>query len=47
MVGYRMNRDRLLSMHDFLDFMRRSKWKADNTPNKTPLTGNYLTILDE
>jgi hypothetical protein len=47
LVGYRMKRDRLLTMNDFIDFMRRSKWKATNTANWTFLTGNYLQILDE
>jgi hypothetical protein len=47
LAGYRMKRDRILTMNDFIDFVRRSKWKATNTTNWTSLTGNYLQILDE
>jgi hypothetical protein len=46
-VEYGMKRDRLLTMHDYIDFLRRSKWKATNTTTRTSLTGNYLQILDE
>jgi hypothetical protein len=30
LVGYRVKRDNILTMNDFVDFMRRSKWKYTN-----------------
>jgi hypothetical protein len=46
-VRYRKKRDRLLTINEFIEFMRRSKRKATNTTNWISLTGNYLQILDE
>jgi hypothetical protein len=42
---YRTKQDRSLTMNDYLDFVRRPKWKLDNLSNRTSLVGNYLRIL--
>jgi hypothetical protein len=44
---YRSRRDHTLKMHDYLDFMRRAKWKIDNQSNRSRLAGNYLSVLEQ
>jgi hypothetical protein len=45
LVVYRTKQDPSLTMNDYLDFMRRSKWKLDTRANRTSLVGNYLQVL--
>jgi len=45
-VMFRNSRQRGLTLHDFLDFMRRSKWKLYQLPSRSRRVGNYLTLLD-
>jgi hypothetical protein len=35
-----------LTKHDYLDFLRRARWKLTSAPSLKALVGNYLTILD-
>jgi len=35
-----------LTLHDFLDFMRQSKWELYQLSGRSKSVGNYLTLLD-
>jgi hypothetical protein len=35
-----------LTKHDYLDFLRRARWKLTSAPSLKALVGNYLTLLD-
>jgi hypothetical protein len=34
-----------LSQHDYLDFLRRARWKLTSVPARKARVGNYLSIL--
>ena len=45
-VAFRSQQARNLTPQDYLDFLRRSKWKLYQERNRTKLVGNYLCTLD-
>jgi hypothetical protein len=36
----------ILTMEDYMDFLRRQKWKFYQRPKRMELVGNYLSILE-
>jgi hypothetical protein len=46
LVNCHMQGQRRKSLLDYIDFMRRVRWKADSRPNRHTNVGNYLIILD-
>ena len=44
LVVYRMQRKRLLTLNDFIDFLRRAKWKAYQKSPRQHRVGNCLDI---
>jgi hypothetical protein len=44
--SYRTSYERTLTTHDYMDFLRRARWKIDSLPARQRLVGNYLSILD-
>jgi hypothetical protein len=46
MAIYRTTYERTLTKHDYLDFLRRARWKIVSQPATKRLVGNYLSILD-
>jgi hypothetical protein len=46
MAVYRTTNERTLNKHDYLDFLRRGRWKFHSLPARRRLVGNYLSILD-
>jgi hypothetical protein len=44
-IGY-MYDNSALTMKDFLDFMRRARWKAYREKNKYINCGKYLDVID-
>ena len=45
-VHYRLQTYRRLSLQDYMDFLKPSRWKAHQQPRKRPGTGRYLDVLD-
>jgi hypothetical protein len=45
-VSYRLQTDRRLSLRDYMDFMKRSRWKLCHRTGSCPYTGRYLEVLD-
>jgi hypothetical protein len=45
LVYYRLQTSRRLSLVDFMDFLRRVRWKAYRRSCKRPSTGRYLDLL--
>jgi hypothetical protein len=45
LVLYRLQRQRTLTLHDYLDFLRRAKWKTYQMPGRLKCVGNYLETL--
>ena len=45
LVYYRLQSRRRLSLREFMDFMRRARWKAHSQSCKRPNTGRYLDLL--
>jgi len=45
-VAFREQPARNLTPQDYLDFLRRSKWKLYQERNRTTLVGNYFCTLD-
>ena len=46
LVNYHMQGKRRISLLDYIEFMRRARWKADSPPTRRTAVGNYLSILD-
>ena len=44
-VAYRMQTQKRLSLLDFTDFLRRTRWKAYNQTARRHTAGNYLDVL--
>ena len=45
MLGY-MYDNPTLTMQDFLDFLKRARWKTYNQRHKFPSCGKYLDVID-
>ena len=45
-VAFRSQQARNLTPHDYLDILRRAKWKLYQERNWKKLVGNYLSTLD-
>jgi hypothetical protein len=46
MAVHRTTYDRTLTTHDYIDFLRRAKWKLDAWHSRMRLVGNYLSVLE-
>jgi hypothetical protein len=46
LVWFRTKEHPTLSGQDYLDFLRRARWKADLRPGRQGQIGNYLRVLD-
>jgi hypothetical protein len=46
-VAYTLRARRRLSLVDYMDFLRRARWKLYQTTKRPRITGNYLTMLDD
>ena len=46
LVNYHMQGQRRKSLEDYIDFMRRARWKAESRTARQKAVGNYLSILD-
>jgi hypothetical protein len=44
-ICYRMHTQRRQSLHDYIDFMRRARWKYIEQYNFKCKVGNYLDVL--
>jgi hypothetical protein len=45
MVEYRMQRQKGLSLNDYIDFLRRARWKDYQKTVRQQIVGNYLNII--
>jgi hypothetical protein len=45
-VWYRVQESRTPSAHEYLDFLRRARWKAYQDTGRVKNVGNYLAILE-
>ena len=45
-ITFRMCRTQKMSMQDYIDFLRRSRWKLNQHRNRQTLVANYLSVLD-
>ena len=45
LVYYRLQSHKRLSLKDFMDFLRRARWKTYHRAGKHPNTGRYLDLL--
>ena len=45
LVEYRMQRQRRLSLSDYIDFLRRARWKDYQKAARQQIVGNYLNII--
>jgi hypothetical protein len=45
-VFFRRQMQRELTLHDLIDFLKRSKWKMYQQRNRRQCVGNYLSIID-
>jgi hypothetical protein len=46
LVHYRLQTHRRLSLLDYMDFLKRSRWKVFHQTRKRPGTGRYLDVFD-
>jgi hypothetical protein len=46
LVIFRTQQQRELTNNDFMDFMRRQKWKIYKQINRGQIVGNYLSIFE-
>ena len=46
LVIFRTQQRRDLTLHDFIDFMRRTKWKMYQAQKRNEHVGDYLTFID-
>ena len=46
LVIFRTQQRRDLTLHDFIDFMRRTKWKMYQAQKRNEHEGDYLTFID-
>ena len=45
-VTFRIHHHPNLTSNDLMDFLRRSKWKMYQSPNRCKRVANYLTVID-
>ena len=45
-IIFRIQQQTTLNLHDFMDFLLRSRWKLMCHKNGRDLVGNYLTVID-
>ena len=45
-VIFRLQQQTHLTLHDYMDFLHRSRWKLVRHKRDRELVGNYLTVLD-
>ena len=45
-VTFRINHQRVLTLHDLMDFLTRSKWKMYQSPSRHRRVANFLTVLN-
>jgi len=45
-VMFRIQQHTILNLHDYMDFLHRSRWKLMHHKAGRDLVGNYLTVLD-
>ena len=45
-VFFRTQLQRELTLHDLMDFMKRTKWKMYQRSNRRECVANYLTVID-
>jgi hypothetical protein len=45
-VIFRMQQQSNLTLHDYMDFLHRTRWKLTRNKDGSTLVGNYLTVLD-
>ena len=46
LVIFRTQQQRELTLQDFIDFMKRSKWKLYQSHKREASVGNYLSVID-
>ena len=46
-VFFRTQLQRELTLHDLIDFLKRTKWKMYQRRNRRQCVGNYFIIIDE
>ena len=46
LVIFRTQQQRELTLQDFIDFMKRSKWKLYQSHKRVVSVGNYLSVID-
>jgi hypothetical protein len=46
LVLYRGQQKRELTQHDYIDFLRRKKWKIYQQKTRREMVGNYLSIIE-
>ena len=47
LVIFRTQQRRELALQDFIDFMKRSKWKLYQSHKREASVGNYLSVIDK
>jgi len=45
LVDYHIQGQRRISLLDYMDYMRRARWKTDSCPTGCAAVGSYLTAL--
>ena len=45
-VMFQLNRQGGPTLHDLMDFLRRTKWKMCQSPSRRRSVANFLTVLD-
>jgi hypothetical protein len=45
-IIFRIQQQTNLTLHDYMDFLHRSRWKIMHHKRGRELVGNYLTVLD-
>ena len=45
MIHYLINNRRTISLQDYMDYMRRARWKANQQTKRARMIGNYLEVL--
>ena len=46
-VHFRIHYPLLQNANEMMDFLRRSKWKLYQKPNRRDIVANYLIVLDD
>jgi hypothetical protein len=45
LVAYRLQTQRRLTLSDYMDFMKRARWKVYHRTTRRPTVGRYLDVL--